>query len=149
MDEEKFMGIAIEEAKKAFESGENTGIGALIVRGEEIVSQCHNNVKITEDSTNHDEMNVIRDASKKLKRRNLNDCTLFTTCEPCPMCFAAAWWARIPKIVFGASLDDLIDRGNREIKVSSEFLNNNATYKIEIIKGVLRKECIKINSNRH
>ena len=144
MNDVEFMKIAIKEAKKAFEDGEAKGVGSLIVKDGEIIGMGHNTAKKNEDPTAHAEINAIREATLKLKSRRLDGCTLYTTCEPCPMCFSAAWWARISKLVYGASLVDVIKLGNRQINVSSQFLNKNASYQMQITGGVLEEECLEL-----
>jgi tRNA(Arg) A34 adenosine deaminase TadA len=99
MDDKKFMKIAIQEAKQSSKVGEKTPFGAVIVKNNELISSAYNNVKKSKDPTRHAEINAIRKACKKLKTHDLSGCTLYTTCEPCPMCFSASWWAKISKIM--------------------------------------------------
>ena len=143
MDDEKFMRLAIDEAKKAYSDGEKNGIGSIIVKDDEVISFDHNNVKLNNDSTAHAEINAIRNASNKLKTHRLEECVLYITCEPCPMCFAAAWWSRISKIVFGIYISDVVEKGNRQINMSCEELNKKGTYQIDIEGGFLKEECLK------
>jgi len=143
MDED-FIKLAIDEAKKSVDDGEKTPFGAVIVMNNEVISVAHNTAIKSFDSTNHAEINAIRKASLKLKNHHLSDCTLYTTCEPCAMCFAAAWWAKIPKIVYGVKLNDVVRKGRREINVNCEFLNEKGGSVVEIKGGVLRQECLQL-----
>lgn len=79
---------------------------ALIVRDGELVSSGINSVAEDNDPTAHAEINAIRSATRKLRRFKLNDCILFTTCEPCPMCLGAIYWAGIPRLYYGNSRED-------------------------------------------
>ena len=145
MSDEKFMRMAIDEAKKALEDDEGMAFGAVIVKDGELVSSSHNTVFKTKNPTNHAEMNAIRAACDKLNTMDLSGCTLYSTCEPCPMCFAASWWANISNLVFGVSLEDVTNVSN-EMLVSSEYLNNKGNSKVNIRGGFLREECMKLYS---
>ena len=90
--DDEYMRIAIGEAQKAYACGERIAFGALIVRDDKIIAQAHNSVKDLYDPTAHAEIIAIRGAAQKLKTSDLEECVLYSTCEPCPMCFSAAWW---------------------------------------------------------
>lgn len=77
--------------------------GAVIVRHGEIISHGQNSVTHDSDPTAHAEINAIRAAARRLGRPHLDDCTLYASCEPCPMCLAASLWAHIPRIIYAAS----------------------------------------------
>ena len=76
--------------------------------------------------------------------RNLSGTTLYSTCEPCPMCFTACWWANIDRIVFGISLEDSSKLFVEEVLVSCEYLNKKGGDKIKIEGGILREEILKL-----
>lgn len=80
--------------------------GAVIVRDEKIIGRGWNRLLATNDPTAHAEITAIRDACNRTKNYWLKDAEIFVNCEPCPMCLAAIYWARIAKITFGASRDD-------------------------------------------
>ncbi|MDP3639805.1 MAG: nucleoside deaminase [Nanoarchaeota archaeon] len=143
MDED-FIKLAINEAKKSFKDGEKTPFGAVIVKNDVVISIAHNTARQTFDPTNHAEINAIRKACQKLKNHHLSDCTLYTTCEPCVMCFAAAWWAKIPKIIYGVKLNDVVKKGQREIDVNCQFLNEKSGSVVEMKSEVLREECLRL-----
>lgn len=102
----EYMMCAVREAWKGIRAGAGGPFGSVVVCGETIVSRAHNRVVATFDPTAHAEILAIRKASRKLKRFDLSDCELFTTCEPCPMCFAAIYWARIRIIYYGCRQND-------------------------------------------
>jgi guanine deaminase len=108
---EDFMKIAIMEAEKGIRKRDGGPFGAVIVKDGIVIAKGHNRVISTHDPTAHAEMVVIREASSFLKRFDLSDCELYTTCEPCPMCYAAAHWAKIKKLYYGATRQDAADIG--------------------------------------
>ena len=140
MSDEKYMLLALEEAKKAAEKGE-VPIGAVIVRRGEVIATAHNGRETTFDATAHAETSAIRAACQKLQGWHLTDCTLYVTLEPCPMCAGAIINSRIDKVVFGAY-------DNREGSFGS--LINLASYpyssRPEIVGGVMEKECKEVLS---
>lgn len=103
--EEKYMLMAIEEAKKAYEIGE-VPIGAIIVLNGEVIAKAHNQKEMMNSVTRHAEIIAVEKASKKLKNWRLNDCDLYVTLEPCPMCASAIKQARINHIYYGLSNKD-------------------------------------------
>ncbi len=144
MTDEKFMRLAIQEAKESLKISEKLAFGAVIAKDNELISAAHNNVKISHDPTAHAEINAIRKACELLQTHDLSGCVLYTTCEPCPMCFTACWWAKISRIVYGISISDVIEKGQRQINVKCEFLNKNGNSAIEIESGFLREECFEL-----
>lgn len=95
--------------------------GAIIVKEGEIISSCGNSVTLNNDPTAHAEVNAIRDACSKLKTFDLSGTTLYTSCEPCPMCLAAAYWARVDKIYFAADRHDAEEAGFSDALIYNEF----------------------------
>jgi len=101
----KFMKRAIELSIKSVNSG--TGpFGAVIVKDNQIISEGFNTVTLTNDPTSHAEIAAIRIACKILKNFSLEGCDLYTTCEPCPMCLSAIYWARLNKIYYANTRSD-------------------------------------------
>jgi tRNA(Arg) A34 adenosine deaminase TadA len=147
--DQKFMKAAIEEAIKSRENGDYA-IGAVIVLNGEILVRATNRSKIEKDATQHSEVVAIRKASQKLNSRYLENCILYTTHEPCPMCAAAAFWAKLAGIVFGAKMEDMADysikNGSEEYKwrtihISAKEILDKGNPKIEIIGEFMRDEC--------
>lgn len=95
--------------------------GALIVKDGEIISARTNSVTPDKDPTAHAEVNAIREACRKLNTYDLSGCTLYTSCEPCPMCLSAAYWAKVDKIYFAAGRDDAADAGFSDAFIYDEF----------------------------
>jgi guanine deaminase len=106
MPHEDFMREAIKEAEAGLRSGRGGPFGCVIVRKGEVVARGNNRVTSTNDPTAHAEITAIREACRTLKTFSLEDCALYTSCEPCPMCLAAIYWARIPQIFYGNTRAD-------------------------------------------
>jgi len=97
---EKFMQKAIELSIKNIEKGGGP-FGAVIVKDGKIIAQAANSVALHNDPTAHAEVNAIRQAAKKLNTFDLSGCEIYTSCEPCPMCLGAIYWAHLDKIYYG------------------------------------------------
>lgn len=97
---EKFMKEAIDLSKQNVDNGGGP-FGAVIVRNGEIVARGVNRVTANNDPTAHAEVTAIREAAKVLNTFNLSDCEIYTSCEPCPMCLGAIYWARLGRIYYG------------------------------------------------
>ena len=111
MNDKKFLQEALNLAKKGMQSGAGGPFGAVIVRNGEIVGRGYNSVTSTNDPTAHAEVVAIRDACKNLDTFQLDDCVLYTSCEPCPMCLGAIYWARPQRFVYASSRKDAADGG--------------------------------------
>ncbi len=101
-DDNHFMKCALCEAQKAFDKDE-VPIGAVIVCRDTIIARAHNLVEHLNDVTAHAEMQAITAAASTLGGKYFNDCTLYVTVEPCPMCAGAIGWSQLGRIVYGAS----------------------------------------------
>ena len=101
--DEVFLARAVELARSGSEQGNGGPFGALIVRDGIVLAEAWNRVVIDNDPTAHAEINAIRATSQKTGQFHLTGCTLYTSSEPCPMCLAAAYWAKIERIVFANS----------------------------------------------
>ena len=106
MNAETFMRGAIAEAETGMRHGRGGPFGCVVVRHGEIVARGHNGVTSTNDPTAHAEITAIRAACAKLRTFRLDDCELYPSCEPCPMCLAAIYWARIPRVYYGNTRAD-------------------------------------------
>jgi guanine deaminase len=107
----EFLRRAIELATENVVRGKGGPFGAVVVRQGEIVGEGANSVTATNDPTAHAEVNAIRAAARALGAFALTGCELYTSCEPCPMCLAAAYWARLDAIYFGACSQDAARAG--------------------------------------
>ena len=135
--DEKYMRLAIEEAKLALKADE-VPIGAIIVAGGRIVGRGHNLVETLVDVTAHAEIQAITAASSTIGGKYLNDCTLYVTVEPCPMCAGALAWSQIGRIVYGAS----------DAKRGFSTIAGNMLHpKTVVTSGVLREECELLMTN--
>lgn len=106
MSRETFMQEAIRLADDGMRSDRGGPFGCVIVRKGEIVARGNNRVTSTNDPTAHAEVTAIREACRDLGTFQLSDCELYTSCEPCPMCLAAIYWARIPTVFYGNTRAD-------------------------------------------
>ncbi len=129
--DEKFMREALAEAKAAA-AEEEIPIGAVIVCKGRIIGKGHNMVERLHDATAHAEMIAITAATESLGGKYLQDCTLYVTVEPCPMCAAALNWSQVSRIVYGAS------DPRRGYSLFSPSLLHPRT---EVLSGVLAEEC--------
>lgn len=129
--DEYFMKLALKEAAYAFEEDE-VPVGALVVANNKIIGKGHNQTERLKDVTAHAEMIAITAASNYLASKFLEECTLYVTLEPCLMCASALKWARVSRIVFGAS----------DLKAGYSLLNGNVLHpKTQVTRGILQEEC--------
>jgi tRNA(Arg) A34 adenosine deaminase TadA len=140
MSDERWMRRAIEKAREGIAAGQ-TPFGACIVRAGRVVSCEHNVVWATTDITAHGEIHAVRAACRALGTIDLAGTTIYSTCEPCPMCFTTAHWARIPRIVFGARIADAAAAGFNEMALSNEQLKALAGLTVELVPGARGEEC--------
>lgn len=136
-DSEKYMSAAMEEAREAGRCDE-VPIGAVIVCGGRIIARAHNLTERLNDPTAHAEMQAITMATEYLGGKYLNQCEIYVTVEPCPMCAAALSWAQIKKVVYGAP------DPKRGYSLFSPSLLHPRT---EVKSGVLKEECGQIVSD--
>ncbi|MHA6247656.1 nucleoside deaminase [Pontibacter sp. CAU 1760] len=101
-----FMREAIRLSVDKMKQGNGGPFGAVVVQNGEIIARGYNNVLSSNDPTAHAEVDAIRKASQALGRFDLSDCELYTSCEPCPMCLGAIYWARLRKVYYGNTRDD-------------------------------------------
>jgi len=100
-DPKAFMREALAMSEKSVRSNEGGPFGCVVVRQGKIVGRGENRVTSANDPTAHAEISAIRDACATLGTFRLSDCELYTSCEPCPMCLSAIYWARIPRVFYG------------------------------------------------
>jgi guanine deaminase len=101
------MKKAIEEARSGFNRDDGGPFGAIIAKDGVLIAKAHNEVLKTNDPTAHAEILAIRKACAHLKTYDLSDCEIYSTSEPCPMCFSAIHWSRLKKLYFGTTRDDV------------------------------------------
>lgn len=132
MDHEYFMQLAIECGRAGVKRGQ-APFGACIVKNEQVISCEHSIVLATNDVTAHAEINALRKACQKLKTIDLSGCTLYSTCEPCPMCFGACHWAKIDRIIYVMSIEDAYKYGLRELPVFCTDIKKHRGAHVELI----------------
>ncbi len=132
-DQEKFMGEAIALSQKGVDNNEGGPFGCIVVKDNKIVGRGNNKVTSDMDPTAHAEIVAIRDACKNLGSFQLTGCEIYTSCEPCPMCLGAIYWAR-PKIVYYAnSREDAALIGFDDSMIYSEMILDLADRKIPLV----------------
>lgn len=144
-DHNFYMHIAINEALRGKKTGEPPFAG-IIVKDGKVISKAHDTVRYYGDYTHHSETDLVRKACKILGP-DLSECTVYATCEPCPLCFGALWLAKVKTVVFGSYIPDVLKitgSKQRELDVRAEWLNKKTGNQIKLIKGVLRRECIDL-----
>ena len=137
----KFMQRAIELSIESINSGGGP-FGSVIVKDEKIISEGMNRVTVDNDPTSHGEIVAIRNACKKLNTFNLSNCSLYSSCEPCPMCMSAIYWSRIGKVYYANTRDDAKKINFDDSIIYSEIPKKNEDKKIPI-KQMMRNEALK------
>lgn len=121
---DKYLDMAASDAKIGVENGDGGPFGAVIIdKFGNVLAKAHNMVLKTHDPTNHAEIVAIRQACKKNNTHDLSDCTIFSSCEPCPMCLSAIIWANIKEVYFGATKYDATKAGFND-ELIYEYLEN-------------------------
>ena len=134
--DESFMKQAVKQAKKAYDKLE-TPIGCVIVHEDKIIARGYNKRNMKKNTLAHAEILAINKASKVLGDWRLDDCTMYVTLEPCPMCAGAIVQARIPRVVIGSMNPKAGCAGSVLNLLQQDGLN----HQVEITKGVLAEEC--------
>ena len=124
-----FLRRAVEIAVNGIHNGGGP-FGAVIIRNGKIISEAFNRVVLTNDPTAHAEILAIREAASVLKSHDLNECTLYTSCEPCPMCLGAIYWAGIKKVVYACDRNDAEGAGFSDKLIYEEIMLDPADRKI-------------------
>lgn len=127
-----FLRRAIEIASVGIEKGGGP-FGAVITRDGEKISESFNKVVLTCDPTAHAEVNAIREAAAVLKSHDLKGCTLYSSCEPCPMCLGAIYWAGIKKVVYSCDRNEAEGAGFSDKLIYEEILLEPAKRKISFL----------------
>lgn len=139
--QEKFMRRAIELAIQGMENNEGGPFGCVIVKNGEIIGEGNNRVTSSNDPTAHAEVVAIRNACKNLNSFQLDGCEIYTSCEPCPMCLGAIYWARPNHIYFGCSRTDAAEIGFDDDFIYSE-LNLEITKRSIKTEQILKSESL-------
>jgi tRNA(Arg) A34 adenosine deaminase TadA len=140
---QKFMREAIRLSREKMRRNAGGPFGAIIVRRGKIVGRGWNRVTSTNDPTAHAEIMAIREACRRLKTFRLDDCELYASCEPCPMCLAACYWARLRKIYYANTRRDAAKIGFDDEWLYREMARPVSRRKLPM-KQLLRKEALKV-----
>jgi len=156
MNHDDYMDMAIEEAIKS-RLLKDYGIGCVIVRNGEVIARAGNRIRTEMDPSSHTEIVAMRMACRDLQSRYLQDCTLYSTHAPCAMCLGASVWAKIDKIVYGVSQQDITEYGNKygndKFKWRGTMIEPTELYDkylqsahpgMLIVPGVKRDECMEL-----
>jgi tRNA(Arg) A34 adenosine deaminase TadA len=144
MTNKDFLERAVKLAGKGIEEGAGP-FGALVVRNGEIISESTNRVVQSHDPTAHAEVLAIREAAQKTATHDLQDCILYSSCEPCPMCLGAIYWSGIKKVYFAADRKDAAMAGFNDEFIYDEInlLPEKRNVSFKRIKGVDGQEVFK------
>ena len=141
--EEKFMQEAIRLSQDSIQNNKGGPFGCVVVKGDEIIGRGNNKVTSTNDPTAHAEIIAIRDACKKLGSFQLEGCEIYTSCEPCPMCLGAIYWARPKAVYYANSRQDAADIGFDDSLIYNEFTQPEQERKIPI-SSIGRQDALKV-----
>jgi guanine deaminase len=139
-----YMAMAVAKVREGIAAGQ-TPFGAVIVdKGGIVIANAHNTVWRTTDPTAHGEVNAIREAARSTGSIDLGGSTMYTTCEPCPMCLTATHWAKVKRVVYGAEIEDAAKAGFDELYVSAREMVTKGRSPLIVESGLLRDECRKL-----
>ena len=137
----KYILEAIKELKSGLKEGQSP-FGAVIVDSKgKIIARGHNTVVKDNDPSAHAEVNAIRNACKKLKTFKLTGCTVYTSCEACPMCFSVIHWAECKEVIFGALIEDAAFLGFHELYISDKEMKRIGSSPVKVTGLIMRKQC--------
>jgi guanine deaminase len=140
--ENPFMARAVQLSIENVQSGRGGPFGAVIVRGGAIIAESANQVTLTNDPTAHAEIMAIRNASRQLGVFDLAGCDIYTSCEPCPMCLGAIYWARLSNIYFANSAADAARFGFDDSTIYSEIAKPSGQ-RIVPMNQMMREEALE------
>jgi len=147
-EDKKFMRRAIELAENGMDTNTGGPFGAVIVKNGEIIAEGCNKVTSQNDPTAHAEVDAIRTACKKLNTFQLEDCIIYTSCEPCPMCLGAIYWARPKKVFYGCTREDAANIEFDDQFIYDEIAIDISSRQITFTNG-LREEALKVFQKWH
>jgi len=142
-DYEKFMEMALEEARQSLREG-NKGFGAVLVKDGQLIDRSHDTEVTDSDPTAHAEIKLVRSAARRNHGRTLDDYALVSTHEPCPMCTGALVWAQVSEIVYGTSIEQSKKLGRTMIDLRCEEIINRSPTRTRVVGGVLAGRCSRL-----
>jgi guanine deaminase len=134
MTDKEYLNLTLKMADKNVKSGNGGPFAAIIVKNDVIIAEGVNTVTFQNDPTAHAEINAIRNACNYLQNYQLNDCVIYSSCEPCPMCLGAIYWSRPKKLVFAASKKDAANIGFDDDFIYQEIQKDLQKRKLETLK---------------
>jgi len=134
--DEKYMRMALEEAEKAGRGGE-IPVGAILLKGDQVLARDHNRCIELNDPTAHAEILVLRKGGESLRNYRLNETVMYVTAEPCPMCVSAMVHGRIQRLVYG-TLEPKFGAVESKLRLLDD---NGLNHRVNVDRGVLEKEC--------
>ena len=147
MDDRQLMMRAIELAQAGIDANAGGPFGCVIARDGRIIGEGVNRVTSTNDPTAHAEIVAIRDACNNLNSFQLKGCVIYTSCEPCPMCLGAIYWARPERIFIACDRDDAAAAGFDDAFIYTELCGNDLGNRKVPIAALLREEGLKVFEN--
>jgi tRNA(Arg) A34 adenosine deaminase TadA len=142
-DDRKFMSRAVELAKQSVDGNAGGPFGAVVVRNGEIIGEGNNRVTSTNDPTAHAEIVAIREACQTLGTFQLDGCTIYTSCEPCPMCLGAIYWARPERVFFACTRTDAAEIGFDDDFIYTELEKANEARQM-VLMSLMRDEALEV-----
>jgi tRNA(Arg) A34 adenosine deaminase TadA len=142
--QEIFMRQAIAAAAHNLRTLNGGPFGACIVKNDEIIAVAANNVLCGIDATCHAEVNAIRLASQRFQTHDLSGCVIYSTTEPCPMCFSAIHWAKIDRIVYGTDIADVQKLGFNELTISNQQMIEWGQSSVQLTPHFLYEACYQL-----
>lgn len=133
-EEVAFLAEAIRLSRRGMRAGEGGPFGAVVVRAGKVVGRGWNRVLVSHDPTAHAEVEAIRAASKRLKRFDLSECVIYASCEPCPMCLSAIYWAGIRRLVYANTAAAAARTGFADQFIHEELARPPARRKLKAIR---------------
>ena len=138
------MLAALAAARRNLRRAVGGPFGACIVKDGRVLAAARNTVLARRDPTCHAEVSAIRLAARRLGTHELSGCRIYSTTEPCPMCFAAIHWAGIDTVVYGTRIADVACLGFRELTISNRTMQRLGGSTVRIVPGVLKRECLDL-----
>ena len=138
------MRVALAAARRNLLCADGGPFGACIVKDGRVLAVARNTVLARRDPTCHAEINAIRLAARRLGTHELSGCRIYSTTEPCPMCFSAIHWAGIDTVVYGTRIADAARLGFREITISNRTMKRLGGSAVRIVSGVLKEACLQL-----
>ena len=144
MDDARFMRLALDACKRGIDFGQSPFGSCIVDPSGNVVACTHNRVWAKTDPSAHAEIETIREACAARGDVKLRGSTIYSTTEPCPMCFSAVHWAQIDRIVYGATVEDAKSYGFNELQISNAVMKQVSGSKIDVTPNFMRDEALEL-----